>query len=383
MESKNRIKSIVNSIDRKLNCKTVNLASAVKVLCGGFSATKGTIYAPKTSNSKVASCKRVAEILDGANKATGYNDSTVTDAVQRLCNGYAEETPLYSFGALSDLHIQYETGLADFQRALTYLKDRVPFTCICGDLVSFADASNMAQYKSYVDTYAGDMPVYECAGNHETYPALGVGGTLDSALWRSTTGKETYYSFNYGDDVFIFLSLKSESPSSLFVDGGLDWLQQTLEANKNKRCFVWQHVQDPNDASADPSHCYSNILDGTSGAEFLRIIRQYKNTIWFHGHTHLTFGAEKYPVNEDLGYRSVHIPSLSGPRFYNAETNTLENYYFDEQGNKIWGSLLAEGYIVDVYENKIVLRGINFAAGSNKDQIAAIADEVYVFDTTI
>ena len=70
MESKNRIKSIVNSIDRKLNCKTVNLASAVKVLCGGFSATNGTTYAPKTSKSKVASCKRVAEILDGANKAT-------------------------------------------------------------------------------------------------------------------------------------------------------------------------------------------------------------------------------------------------------------------------------------------------------------------------
>ena len=124
-------------------------------------------------------------------------------------------------------------------------------------------------------------------------------------------------------------------------------------------------------------------MGGTSGAEFLRIIRQYKNTIWFHGHTHLTFGAEKYPVNEELGYRSVHIPSLSGPRFYNAETNALENYYFDEHGNKIWGSLLAEGYIVDVYESKIVLRGINFAAGTNKNEVSAFPDEVYVLDTTL
>lgn len=383
MESKNRIKSIINSIDRKLNCKTVNLASAVKVLCGGYSATKGTSYTAKASNHAIASCKRMGEILDGANKTTGYNDSTLTGAVQRLCNGYAEEEPLYSFGALSDLHIQYETGLDDFQRALTYLKSRVPFTCICGDLVSYADAATMAQYKNYVDTYAGNMPIYECAGNHETYPELGVGANIDASLWKSTTGKETFYSFNYGNDVFIFLSLKSERPNDLFVDGGLTWLAQTLEANKNKRCFVWQHVQDPADASADPTHYYSNILGGTSGAEFLRIIRQYKNTIWFHGHTHLTFGAEKYPVNEELGYRSVHIPSLSGPRFYNAETNALENYYFDEHGNKIWGSLLAEGYIVDVYESKIVLRGINFAAGTNKNEVSAFPDEVYVLDTTL
>jgi hypothetical protein len=227
------------------------------------------------------------------------------------------------------------------------------------------------------------MPLYECAGNHETYPELGVGGTLDTALWKSTTGKATYYSFEHGNDVFIFLSLKTGNASNLFVDGGLEWLRQTLEANKSKRCFVFQHVQDPNDDGADPSHSYSPILNGTPGQTFLNMLREYKNTVWFHGHTHVTFGVEQYPVREELGYRSVHIPSLASPRFYNAETNALEDYYFDEYGNKIWGSSMAEGYIVDVYANKIVLRGINFAAGSNKDQVAAMADEVYVFDTTL
>ena len=332
MESKNRIKSIVNSIDRKLNCKTVNLASAVNIICNDYSATKGTAYKEQASSHPVASCQRMVEILNGANKATGYNDPTLTDAVQRLCNGYAEDTPLYSFGALSDLHLQYATGTDDFARALTYLKDRVPFTCVCGDLVSFADAANMAQYKEYVDTYAGNMPLYECAGNHETYPEYAVGGTLDNALWKSATGKEPYYSFTYGNDVFIFLSLKTGGANNLFVDGGLDWLEQTLEANKNKRCFVWQHVQDPQDDGADPSHSYSPILNGTQGQTFLSLLRKYKKTVWFHGHTHVTFGVEQYPVREELGYRSVHIPSLSSPRFYNAETNALEDYYFDEYG---------------------------------------------------
>ena len=44
-------------------------------------------------------------------------------------------TKLYSFGALSDVHITYSTAADDFKRALTYLNDveDVAFTCICGD----------------------------------------------------------------------------------------------------------------------------------------------------------------------------------------------------------------------------------------------------------
>lgn len=390
MKSLNIISALIHVIDKKLGAKIVNLASGVKILCNGFSVAKGTTYAKIESDSRIKSCGRIYEILDGANKTTGYNDKTVTDAVQRLCDDYVENDPLYSFGALSDLHIQYETGLADFQRALIYLKDKVPFTCVCGDLVAYATAENMAQYKSYVDAYAGNMPIYECAGNHETYDYINntvTAKTLTGEMlnrWVNATGKANpNYSFEYNGDVFIFLSLKSETPNDLFVDGGLEWLADTLEANKNKRCFVFQHVQDPEDDISDPSHAYSNILNGVSGAEFLRLIKKYKNIVWFHGHTHLTLRNDHYPVSEYLGYRSVHIPSLSSLRFYNKDLDTLENYYYDENNNKIWGSLSAEGYIVDVYENKIVLRGINFAAGANKDQVEPFIDEVYTFDTTL
>ena len=388
MKSQTFIKSIIRAIDRKLGAKTVNLASGVKILCDGFSGTKGDSYTPSEYEHHIDSCTRIHKVLDNANRVTGYNDATLTDAVQRLCDGYAEETPLYSFGALSDLHIQYETGYADFQRALSYLKDKVPFTCICGDLVSYATSENMKKYKDYVDAYSGDMDIYECAGNHDTYDYIDgkvVGKTLTGDMltrWINATGKDTYYSFEYNGDLFIFLSLKSENSSDLFVDGGLTWLEQTLESNKDKRCFVWQHVQDPSDNSADPSHSYSPILNGAPGTEFLRLIKTYKNTVWFHGHTHLTFGAEQYPVNEDLGYRSVHIPSLTSPRFYDKESNSLLDYYFDAYNNKIYGAVHAEGYIVDVYTNKIVLRGINFASGDNKDEVAEMLDEIYVFATS-
>lgn len=384
MESKNRIQSIVNAIDAKLKAKTVNLASGVKILRGGFVGDTGTDYTPVSSGSQVAGCQRIAEVLDGANSTTGYNDATLTEAVQRLCDGYTEDTLLYSFGVLSDLHIQYATGLDDFQRALTYLRERVPFTCVCGDLVSFASAENMEQYKEYVETYAGGMAMYECAGNHETFPELGVGGVLDTALWKETTGKEPYYSFVYGDDVLLFLSnYRHANSSELFPDGGLDWLEATLEANKDKRCFVFQHIPESADSSADPSNRYDATLMGATGQAFVSLMKRYKNTVWFHGHTHITLGTAQYPISEKRRYRSVHIPSLASPRFYDEEANAVVDYYFDENGNKVWGSTLAEGYIVDVYKNKIVLHGINFAAGDNKDEVATLADEVYVFDTTL
>ena len=384
MEALSNIKRLINGIDVKLGAKVVDLDSGVKILCNGYNAAKGNTYSKISSSSKVESVKRIYEIFDNANKTTGYNDGTLTASVQRLCNNYAAGNLLYSFGSLYDIHIQYETGLADFQRALTYLKDKVPFTCICGDLVSYADSTTMAQYKNYVDTYAGNMEIYECAGNHETFPAQGVGGTLDTTLWKNTTGKDPYYSFEYGGDVFIFLSNYQHTPNNLFPSGGLAWLENTLEANKNKRCFVFQHIaQSSIDKAADPSNSYdAGMMEGTSGKAFIALLKRYKNTVWFHGHTHITLGVEQYPVSENLGYRSVHIPSLVSPRFYDKETNSWSDSYIEPGVGTIWGSVLAEGYIVEVYGSKIVLRGINFAAGANKNEVAPFTDEVYMLDTS-
>lgn len=382
MTSKNRIKSLISALDQKMNQRNINLTSAVKILCNQYSGDTGTAYTEVTHSTAVESCRQLQKLLNIANKTTGQADMTLTETVQRLCGGYTEPDPLYSFGVLSDLHIQYNTGLDDFQRALTYLKDRVPFTCVCGDLVAYASAEYMAQYKAYVTDYAGNMPIYECAGNHESYPSQGVGADIDSTLWTETTGKELFYTFTYGDDVFIFVGMKSERADDLFPDGALDWLSETLEANKSKRCFLFFHAPELADKGADPSGKWASLMNGTSGKAFIELIKQYQNIVWFHGHTHVTLGVEQYPVSDILGYRSVHIPSLVSPRFYNPETDSLIDYVFDENNSKIWGSTLAEGYIVDVYENKIVLRGINFAAGTNKDQIEPFTDEIYALDTT-
>lgn len=260
---------------------------------------------------------------------------------------------LYSFGALSDVHIVYNTAAADFRKALTYLNgdEDVAFTCICGDLTDDGTAAQLAQYKAVVDECSPDTPVYAISGNHEAYDGTPV--TTDKI--RPYTGQPFYYSFTHGDDVFLMCGCYSASAGNVLTDDELNWLQGMLEANTDRRCFVFFHVFPWGDSgNALGSYAYGDLFTGTKGTRFQDLLRAHPNVVFFHGHSHLKFYLqaldEKANYNEALGYKSVHIPSLAVPR--DIVGGTLSNIYAD-----------SEGYVVDVYENGIHLRGRDFVRG--------------------
>lgn len=255
----------------------------------------------------------------------------------------------YSFGALSDVHIVCSTATDDFQKALTYLNEDVDvaFTCICGDLTDNGTAEQLAQYKTVVDAYSPDTPVYAIAGNHEAY-------STQPTLLEQYTGKPLYYSFTNGNDVFLMLGCYSWSNDGVFTKEYLQWTYETLEANRNKRCFIFEHVFPWGD-SGNPGGLYSfDMFTGTKGSVFQSLLRHYKNTVLFHGHSHTKFYLqevdEKANYSDALGYRSVHIPSLAVPR--DIVGSSLSNIYAD-----------SEGYVVDVYPDGIHLRGRDFVKG--------------------
>ena len=100
-------------------------------------------------------------------------------------------------------------------------------------------------------------------------------------------------------------------------------------------------------------------------------MRHYKNVVWFHGHSHLKYSLQKYGqlyanYSASEGYQSVHIPSLAVPR---ADTDN------DGSPDTIYAE--SEGYVVDVYENGINLRGRDFVKG----EFLPIAS--YWLDTTL
>ena len=280
----------------------------------------------------------------------------------------------YSFGAISDIHLQNDTAQADFQKALTYLNETedVDFICIAGDLTDAGTAAQLAVYKNYVDTYSANTPVYAITGNHESRNAN------ISTDFQTYTGKPLYYSFEHQGDVFIMVGSKGDTSSDgwsdeggLFTTAELQWLYETLEANRNKRCFVFQHVR-PQDGCGNTFGIYNlDIWGGTEQKVFESLMHHYKNAHHFHGHSHLKFylqyGSDIANIDHIFGGWSIHIPSLAVPRDGDPSgASSRKEVYAD-----------SEGYVVDVYENGIHLRGRDFVKG----EFLPIAS--YWLDTTL
>ena len=284
---------------------------------------------------------------------------------------------LYSFGALSDIHLYAGDADTDFRRALTYFTEteKVDFTCICGDLTNFGRVDEYEHYKEMVNTYSQSTPVYAVTGNHDATDEYNGGAsalTLTNDGIKPYTGNPLFYTFSQGGDLFIMMGMRrwdygyvNDDPFSVEE---LQWLYDTLEANRGKRCFVFQHAL-RFDGCGRPygGSPTSNLLNCTQGEVFKSIVSHYPNVVWFHGHSHTCFDSQEDNdiANYDnlFGCHSVHIPSLATPREY-------------ENSAYVGKTAESEGYVVDVYEKYIVLRGRDFA----NEQFLPIA--TYCIDTS-
>lgn len=265
---------------------------------------------------------------------------------------------LYSFGALSDIHIGENTANDDYTRALSWLSDNVDFICECGDLIHGDASKSAAQIEQYKACRASaTVPVYAISGNHDGAYVSNVQTAV-----TSYTGQPLYYSFEQGNDVFIMVGIKSNGRTvSLFADGELQWLYETLESNRNRRCFVFQHVR-PDDACGNALGIYTNDIWGDIAGYpeqtvFESLMDHYPNVVFFHGHSHTRFSLQSYDdtanIGRDFAGWSVHIPSLAVPRDTLSAVNpSIVSVY-----------AASEGYVVDVYENGIHLRGRDFVKG--------------------
>ena len=290
-------------------------------------------------------------IPKGVKKLAVYNENNKKVGEIPLGNlaPKSEGDKLYTFGALSDVHLPYDTGPEDFIRALNYFNniEKVNFICISGDMGQSGTDTEWANYKTYVDTYSPNTPVHISAGNHDA--GSSANKTYEYPI--TYTGNPLYYSFTQGDDVFIMFGMTfwGDPP---FSNESLQWLYETLEENRNKRCFVFQHMMRKGNAG-DASGRYSwDGLNNTNGQVFLSLMEHYQNVLWFHGHSHCEFEQQdtlsllNSNYDRAFGCHSIHVPSCCMTR------NEDNDYDYED----------SEGYVVDVYENGIHLRGRDFVA---------------------
>lgn len=312
---------------------------------------------------------------------------------------------LYSFGLLGDMHMGSNGHDVYLNDALNLFKsEKCNFCTHVGDMTNegfyLSETSDIshtqfALYKSVIDKYKETFLVYGICGNHESYYERSIMENLDKLVYY--TGTPLYYTLssnaddkpteNGGNiynphiaetDVFVFIGQPSGTPKA--INGAyeyvwveeLDWLEATLEANKNKRCFVYEHLTLTDDAG-NPNNIH-NAFWGDLEERLLTILRSYNNTILFHGHSHLDLAEQfnfPYANYKNNGFKSVHVGAPCGGRV--TENGVLQK---DEGVNGCGSPARRCGYIVDVYANHIVLKGYYFATS----ELIPIAQ--YCIDTT-
>lgn len=264
-------------------------------------------------------------------------------------------TPRYSFGIVSDTHLQPQSSALASNRletAMAWFKAQgASFVCNAGDITNHGfrngdgstDLLQFADYKRIRELYP-DMPIYAACGNHDSYFAPITNNLTELETY---TGHGLYFSVPHDNELFIFIG--QPEGNTAMNDEEYQWLASTLEASNGKRCFVFVHPFFSNDSGNTLGAYSGNMLDSRPA---LKTLLSQHNTILFHGHSH--FRQAEQEVDETTnytnknGFHSVHVPSLAAPAFVNAsgsrEQTTAESY----------------GYLADVYADCIVLNGIDF-----------------------
>lgn len=286
---------------------------------------------------------------------------------------------LYSFGLVSDLHVDgvgmNGTYLSD---AMTFFENQgCSFCCHAGDMTNigfWSESSDsiyltqMAEYKSVIDSHP-NLPMYGICGNHESYNKSIMENLTEL---KEYTGRDLYYTMTQGNDVFIFIG---QPAGTIYAfekkeewKNELRWLQSTLEANRDKRCFVFEHLT-LSDDSGNPNNIH-NAYWYELETTLVGIMKHYKNAMLFHGHSHLdlneqfNFSYSNYSTKK--GFKSINIPSSGGSRI------TVDGVL-----QKVNNPDLRSGYIADVYSDCVILKGYYF----KNYEVIPIAQ--YCIDTTL
>ena len=320
-----------------------------------------TTITVKENETKTFKVGALNAIPKEANKIVAISNGAIEAECIINASKLIMDNKKFSFGALSDIHIDGDgddsaNSINDFENELQYFKSQnVALVGNSGDITRDGRTEDLAEVVKKIQRFG--LPFYTARGNHDT---LSTCGSMDE--WKKIESNGIIFDKVVNNEVFIFMGLNKADYTNPFSNEQISKLKSLLNKYKDKRIFMFEHVFVGSVGNVNGLYPYSSLSDSGTAGEFKRIIKDNKNVILFTGHSHLDFDLSR--INEyanvqdesgEYGYR-VHCPSASRPR-KNDEGNDSSNTYDYKKG--------ALGYLVEVYNDFILLKGRDFEQNKN------------------
>jgi predicted phosphodiesterase len=321
----------------------------------------------------------------------------IKDAIATAAIPSSKQTPdfgpvQFSFGALSDTHINYQSynrgAYEKLRNSLDFFaRKKMDIVVIAGDITGDRGESPdlEAQYQKHVEivnaSNFSSSKVFEAIGNHGNTPSDSrlLNAYLGSSEEKHPFKGSPYYHVlvdgNAGenDNLFIFMAHEIEASSDVatkdnFSAGQINWLENLLSRydNGNTNIFVVLHSPFLNYGAGDIENgSYKNCIkfDGefTQTMRLFSLLEEHKDAIVMSGHTHVSFYENANYSDENNQFaRTVHIGSNCQPCAYGNQSTLVRN--FDGRHN-VTADYGSEGYTVEVYSDFIVYSGYNLSTG--------------------
>ena len=316
-------------------------------------------------------------IPENATKIIAIKDGKVASTVDIPENKIISDTKRFCFGALSDIHLDGDgtddsLSASDLSKFIRYFEENNAVAiCNSGDITNDGHDYDVEALLSIMATT--DIPFYTARGNHDN--AQECSG-LDNDLYLSIEPNGNLFMKTINDEIFIFCGIVSSSAglSSIFTQNQISELATLLETYKNKRVFLFEHVFVGGTGNIYGLYDGVGMNTGGNAGVFRKLMATYRNVILFTGHSHLDFNLQRLGEHANAAVRSddlchrVHIPSASKPRRNDESTEDISDNTYKYNAGGL-------GYLVDVYDDFIILKGVDII----KDKILPYA--TYRIDT--
>lgn len=256
------------------------------------------------------------------------------------------------FQVITDTHVRTDPGHthnANLARALEDIRRAAPSSdgiMHVGDITDHGHEEEYAEFNKIWREHGAGLPTaYYASGNHD------VGGghwpSRLKAYLDATEMNAPYHEHWVKGYLFIFLGTEEglELFSSL-SEKQLSWLDGRLAESKslNRPAFVFLHQ--PLKDTVAGSHESQKWYGVTQDEALKEVLSKHRHAVLFTGHTHWELEAP-HTLFDDQQL----------PRMFNAAS--VAYLWTDEDEHKD-GS---QGLFVEVYEDRIVVKGRDFAAG--------------------